>query len=217
MDKPDLKAALGKLRRISGGKTYYAGNDIFAVLSLIFGSYRNKYIKVRELFDELHEIGYGFVLFFAGLIGAFIPMFGGFLPVFFGAQMLIGRDSPWVPAFIADKKINIHAVQKNFQNHKSKFDYINKFVKHRYDFFTSKLGERVIGGVIVFCGASILIPLPATNFFPGLAIMFVAIGYLAKDGIVITLSLIGGIMSSLFGFGVATAALLAIVKGFEAF
>lgn len=215
MDKENLKAALGKLKRISGGKTYYAGNDIFEVLSLIFGSYKNKYIKVRELFDELHEIGYGFVLFFAGLIGAFIPMLGGFLPIFFGAQMVIGRESPWIPAFISDKKINIHAVREKFQNHKSKFDYINRFVKHRYEFFTSKLGERIIGSIIVFCGLSILIPLPGTNFFPGLAIMFISIGYLAKDGIVITTSLIIGVISSLFGMGIAAATLFAILKGFE--
>lgn len=217
MDKQNLKDALSKLKRISGGKTYYAGSDIFEVLSLIFGSYRNKYIKVRDLFAELHEIGYGFVLFFAGLIGAFIPLFGGFLPVFFGIQMLMGKDSPWIPAFIADKKINIHAVQEKFHNHKSKFNYVNKFVKNRYDYFSSKLGERLIGSVIVFCGLSILIPLPATNFFPGLAIMFIALGFLAKDGIVITLALAVGILSSLFGFGVAAATLFAVAKGFEHF
>lgn len=217
MDRDNLKAALSKLKRISGGKTYYAGNDIFEVLSLIFGSYRNKYIKVRDLFAELHEIGYGFVLFFAGLIGAFIPLFGGFLPVFFGVQMLLGRDSPWIPAFIADKKINIHAVQEKFQNHKSKFDYVNRFVKNRYDYFSSKLGERIIGSVIVFCGCSILIPLPATNLFPGLAIMFIAVGLLAKDGVVLTISIIIGVLSSLFGFAMAAAALFALAKGFEHF
>lgn len=215
MEKPDLKAALSRLKRISGGKTYYAGSDIFEVLSLIFGSYRNKYIKVRDLFDELHEIGFGFVLFFAGLIGAFIPLFGGLLPIFFGIQMVMGKDSPWIPAVIADKKINIHAVQEKFQIHKAKFDYVNKFFKNRYDYFTSKLGEKLIGGVIIFCGLSILIPLPATNFFPGLAIMFIALGLLTKDGIVIAIGLIMGVITSLFGFGVAAATLLAIVKGLE--
>lgn len=215
MEKPDLKAALGKLKRISGGKTYYAGNDIFEVLSLIFASYKNKYIKVRELFDELHEIGFGFVLFFSGLIGAFVPMLGGFLPVFFGLQMIAGKTSPWVPEFVSNKKINIHAVREKFKNHKSKLDYLNKFVKHRYDFFTTKHGERLIGGVIVFCGLSILIPLPGTNFFPGIAIMAIAIGYLAKDGIVLCVSMACGVLTSLFGFGVAGATLMAIIKGFE--
>lgn len=215
MDKENLKAALGKLKRISGGKTYYAGSDIFEVLSLIFASYRNKYIKVRELFAELHEIGFGFVLFFAGLIGAFIPMVGGLLPIFFGVQMIIGKDSPWLPNFIADKKINIHAVQEKFHKHKKKFDYVNKFVKNRYDYFSSKLGEKLIGGIIVFCGFSIMIPLPATNFFPGVAIMIIALGFLSKDGIVMAAAIALGILSSIFGFGVAAATLLAVSKGFE--
>lgn len=210
MDKPHLKAALSK---ISGGKTHFAGNDIYEALDAIFSSYKNKYIKIRDLFAELHEIGFGFVLFFAGLIGAFIPFLGGFLPVFFGYQMLMGRDQPWIPAFIADKKINIENFQKKFKSHKPKFDFVNRFLKLRYEYFSSKLGEKLIGAVVLFCGFSILIPLPATNLVPGLSIMAIAIGLLTKDGLVTTIAIALGILSALFGFGVASATIFAVSIG----
>lgn len=217
MEKPelsDIRVALSKLKKISGGKTYYAGSDIYEVLSLIFSSYKSKHIKIKDLFDELHEIGFGFVLFFAGLIGAFLPFFGGFLPVFFGIQMVIGKSSPWIPKFISEKKINIEKVRDNFKGHKPKFDYVNRFMKQRFEYFSSKLGEKIIGGIIIFCGLSILIPLPMTNLFPGLSIMFIAIGYLTKDGILTTIAASIGVLTSLFSFGVAAATLLAVSQAF---
>lgn len=216
MHKPNLKSAIKNIgiKKLSGGGTYFAGSDIFEALQEIFDSYKKKRISIKELFAELHEIGFGFVLFFSGLIGAFVPLFGGFLPILFGIQMFKGADHPWLPKWLEEKEINIEEVRERFRRHKHRVKFLKSTLKHRMDIFSSVLGEKILGGIVVVCGVSIMIPLPATNLFPGIAIMIIALGYLTRDGLATIAGIIVGYLSSVFGFAVLVGVLYALASVF---
>jgi len=189
------------------------------VVDEIINSFTKKRITIRELFHEMHEMGFAFILFFIGLLTMITPpgltLIVGILPLIFGTQMALGRDYPWIPEWIANKKIKTDTLKAMLGTKKTR-DYIvrlEKKLKPRYGYFSSKMGEKIIGGFTILCAISIMIPLPFTNMFPGLAISIMCLGYMGRDGLVIIIGIITGVISSFVGFGIAIAMVWGFIKG----
>jgi hypothetical protein len=72
--------------------------------------------------------------------------------------------------------------------------WIEKFSKPRLTTITGPRSERLIGLILcIFC-ASILVPLPMTNTVPGFAVALAAFGLINKDGILVIVGCILGIL-----------------------
>ena len=87
------------------------------------------------------------------------------------------------------------------------FGWLEKIARPRLTFLMAPVGERVIGLLLVFFCASILVPLPSTNTVPGIGVAIIAFGLMARDGILVILgSIIGtawiATLLALVAFGV---------------
>lgn len=74
-----------------------------------------------------------------------------------------------------------------------------------------------MGGVFVLFCASILIPLPATNTTPGIAIAIASIGLITRDGLLVLAGLVFGLLwitLLIVGFTFFGAAFLDMLKTF---
>jgi hypothetical protein len=69
---------------------------------------------------------------------------------------------------------------------------IERFLKPRYTFMTKPLAERITGFFILFFSSFILLPMPLSNYIPGLGILIASFGMLSKDGLVIILGIVVG-------------------------
>ena len=65
--------------------------------------------------------------------------------------------------------------------------------KPRLKLFTSHLGARIIGVLMIAPMASILIPLPSTNTVPGIGVAVAALGLIERDGVLVILGLVIGL------------------------
>ena len=64
---------------------------------------------------------------------------------------------------------------------------------------------RLLGAFLLLLGATVMVPLPMTNAFPSLGVVVIAIGLLERDGIIVCLGIVVGVL--------ALAAMLAFWAG----
>lgn len=121
-----------------------------------------------------------------------IPQIVSFPMMALAGQMAAGRKEPWLPEKFADRKIDKKSLVRIATTARKWFGWLEALTRPRLMFLSTPLMQRLIGAVLcVFC-ASILVPLPLTNTVPGIAVTIVAIGLLARDGLVIIPGLLLG-------------------------
>ena len=73
--------------------------------------------------------------------------------------------------------------------------FLERFIRPRWPtpFAATK---RVVGGVVLLLGASLLIPVPLSNVPSALLIVLIAFAYLEEDGALLCAALVGALLLS---------------------
>jgi len=157
----------------------------------------NEGLTLHEITDRLDERAFGALLFVLALPVS-IPFLYGVPQVVavpmlaLVAQMVLGRAEPWLPASLARRTVGKSGLEQMARGSRKWFGWLERFARPRLTFLASAPAERIIGlFLLAFC-CSILIPLPATNTMPGIAVAIVSFGLLARDGLLILPGLLLG-------------------------
>lgn len=118
-------------------------------------------------------------------------------------QLALGRHAPWLPKKLKDRQFQIKHFEGVLDRSEKYLGFMERFAKPRLTVVTDQPGIRVIGALLIIPTASILIPLPLTNTIPGIGVMIAALGLIERDGILILLGLLIGLLwvSLLIFFG----------------
>ncbi len=170
-------------------------------------------ISIADIMTAMNAGGFGLVLMFFSLpiIIPLPPPLPSLIAVplaVFSLQMMLGLKAPKLPKLISNRTIERSILAATIEKSSTIFRKIEKLLKPRLVFLSTGIFERIIGFFILIFSASILIPLPLTNFLPGIGILITSFGLIGKDGIVIILGIATGI------FGIITT-FVAIVLGVE--
>lgn len=171
-------------------------------------------VMLRDLLAAMDAAGFGLaiMIFAFGIIIPIPPPYPSIVAVpllIFSFQMMMGYDAPRLPKMFVNISISrsiLATVAKKASPHITK---IERFLKPRLTSMTSTTAERVIGLIIFIFAAFIALPLPFTNFVPGIGILIIAFGLLGRDGVFVLFGIFVGIVGVLM-------ALTAIVLGVEA-
>lgn len=173
-------------------------------------------IPIRDLVEAMETVGFGLamMIFAFGVIIPMPPPVPGIISiplVIFSLQMILGFDSPKLP-----KKFSNMSVKRSILATlvKKSAPYIRKvegFLRPRWFFMTGKIAERIIGVFTLLFSGFVLMPLPLSNFIPGLGVLIISFGLLGKDGVVI----IAGIFVGLVGVSISIAAVLLGVEALQ--
>jgi hypothetical protein len=165
---------------------------------------------------QLHERAFGLFLLVLAL-PCCIPFLYGVpqvvaLPLMFiSAQMLIGRDMPWLPRKLGARSVSKSSLEDLARRAGPWLRRIEAVSRPRLVGLTRPPMDQVVGLALVLFSASILVPLPGTNTVPGFAVVIVAMGLLQRDGILVILGAVLGtawIASLLF----AGATLVSLIR-----
>ena len=172
-------------------------------------------VLVGDIVDSMEAIGFGLALliFSLGIISPLPPPFPSIISlplVVFSAQMTIGMNAPKLPIWIAKKEIKRSVLAMMVQKSSPYIRKVERILKPRLTFMTSIIAERVVGFFLLGFSSFILVPLPLSNFIPGLGILITSFGLMGKDGLVIILGIVVGMM------GVAIS-ISTVFIGLEAF
>lgn len=174
-----------------------ANRGLLAALEAIAADTGEEGITLGDFVDALGERAFGIILF-AMALPVSIPFLYGVpqvmaLPMMaLAAQMAMGRDEPWLPTRFKSRRIGKAGLDRMARNGRKWFGWLEALARPRLRFLSGPSAERIVGGIfMVFC-ASILVPLPATNTTPGIALAIAALGLLTRDGLLILAGLVLG-------------------------
>ena len=186
------------------------------ILEEAVGTYNSDDVTLEEVFYSLHERGFGLLLMILVLPNCVpIPVPPGVstvlsLPLLFlSLQMIWGYEYPWLPSWLKRKKLRRSFLANMISKAAPKLKKIEKILRPRLSIASSQTGEKLIGVFTLMFAVSIAVPLPLTNFLPGIGILIMSLGLLSRDGVVILIGAFIGIAGCLFTIAI-------LLLGFQA-
>ena len=168
-----------------------------------------------DLTDQLDERAFGFMLLLLALpcclpFVYLLPQIVALPMLALAAQLAVGRDAPWLPPALANRKFGVTSFLKVVERASKYAAWFEKAAKPRLLWLSDGVGARIVGALLLIPTASILVPLPATNTLPGIGVAIAALGLIERDGLLIVLGLLIGLcwVGVLAIFGLEAASLL---------
>jgi hypothetical protein len=166
-------------------------------------SLKRQTIEVGELVDGLGPEGLGLALLMLAL-PALIPLPGPFGMVFgtfvllVACQMLFGAERFWLPARLRNQRLSQPVVRRLIAQALPWIGRVESVLREsRLHMFTGRVARIACALPILLMSVAIMLPIPLGNFAPALALVFIAIGFTARDG----LAVLAGLSTSLVALG----------------
>ncbi len=171
-------------------------------------------ILVSDLVEAMETIGFGFVMMIFSLCAIFplpppAPSIMSLPLVIFSAQLMLGYQAPKLPKVFSKRSVKRSTVAMLVQRSSPYLRKVERILRPRLSFITSNTSERIIGFFSLVFSLFILLPMPLSNFIPGLGVLVISLGLLGKDGLFVILGMIIGLIG-------ATVSIAVILLGVEA-
>lgn len=177
---------------------------------------RSPTVTLQDLLAIAGERVFGFLFVLLALPSALpVPAPGYSLPfgiVLFllAAQLVIGRQEPWVPQYFAKRSISLPKVQSFLKAGLPWLKRIEAIARPRLlPVCTTPVGRVIIGCAIALMSISMMIIIPGTNTLPAIGIFVTGFGLLEDDGAIS----LGGLVICLCGAAVTLSILIAVYWG----
>lgn len=171
-------------------------------------------VLVKDLIDALDTGGFGLVImiFSLPILIPLPPPFPSLISVplvIFTFQMMIGFDAPKLPKKFANISVKRTILAIMVEKSSPYLKRIDLLLKPRLYFLTDGIAQRFIGFFVFIFASLILLPLPLSNYLPGIGILVTSFGLIARDGAVILLGIGIGILGTII-------VAIAVIFGVEA-
>lgn len=174
------------------------------VLLALVREFPGERMRLQDLIEGLGERSFGFLLLLFGVACAIAPP--GFATVFsiplffFGLQMLAGYRTPWLPKSLSQRSFAKADLEKTILRAVPAMRWVETICRPRFQFLIGWLGERLLGLLVFILAIVIALPGPGTNFPPGVAIAFMAIAIIERDGLLVFLGVLGSFVALYIGW-----------------
>jgi hypothetical protein len=152
-------------------------------------------ITVGHLIAALHERGFGIGLALFSLpLCQPIPIPGLAtalsLPLFvIAVQMVMRKHSPWMPDFVARKRIPRKKLASVIVKLSPYLRKIESFLKPRMISEDPVRWEVTIGAVVLVTSLILFAPIPVGKFIPAWGVFAMALGLLSRDGLAVMIGM----------------------------
>ena len=126
------------------------------------------------------------------------------------AQMVFGRESPWFPRRIDRRGVKKQELQRLIDKLGLVEAKIERILKPRLARLTGAAATRVIGAACFILALVAAIPIPLFHVAPAAAIVLFALALIYKDGALVVVAAIAGLLSILLDVLVIGSGVLAL-------
>jgi hypothetical protein len=149
-----------------------------------------EHVTLAWIIRGIRQRSFGMIMLVLGLI-AMVPglsVIAGLLLATLGFQMMMAREAPVLPRFIALRSMPTHRIAWLVDRSIPLMRGLEKFIRPRWHtpFVATK---RLIGFVVVILAITLFMPIPLSNIIPGALTMLVAFAYLEEDGLLLCIAL----------------------------
>jgi hypothetical protein len=171
------------------------------LLNETINSLEGKNIEIGELILQFQRRSFGGVLLILAIL-AMVPgisIFAGMAMTVPAYQLLIGLSAPVFPSSIRKRKVGVNTLRRWGPKIINWVIVLEKLVRFRLPSLTNTLARRVMGLVIMLLAIIVTIPFPFSNFPPSVAIICFALGLLERDGLMIIIGSLVGVLAFIIG------------------
>ncbi len=215
-------AAIDGLRgSLHGQETERHAVPVSEIVSTIARDWPAERLTLGDLIEALGPRGYGvLIVLFAlpNLLPIYIP---GLSPIFgvplliICAQLAMGLPTPRLPGFLTRRSMRRADLRMIAEKALPWLRRVERWVKPRPSFATTRTGERLIGAYGVWLAAIVIVPLPLTNGPPSLACLIMAIGVMEEDTLTILAGAAFGVFATFLGLSIIGSVGWMLVAGFS--
>jgi hypothetical protein len=180
------------------------------LLERLLASSSPGHVTLEWLFANLRQRSFGIIMLLLGSIAVLpgICVLAGVVLIALSVQMLMGREAPVLPRFMASKPLPRDRFVALTRRVVPAVRVLERFIHPRWQTPLSAT-RRVVGLVLLLMATTLFVPVPLSNVVPGVMTMFIALAYLEEDGLLLSLTLV----ASLVSFGVMIAAAWGATRG----
>ena len=143
-------------------------------------------LTLHQIRDRLDERAYGLLILILslpclvpGLYG--VPQAVGVIIILVAAQLLIGREEPWLPHWVLTLRAKGRWLTAMADFAETRLGWIERVSRPRLLMFATGAGERMAAAFMIL--ATLTIVLPFTNTVPSIALLLLSIGLIQRDGV----------------------------------
>lgn len=163
----------------------------------------SEYITLAHISESIGQRGFGFLILVFALPNCLpIPNPPGLsaltgLPIaLLCFQMIIGANRPWLPSRLCNYRIPREKYEKMMNYAIPRINKLEPYLKPRMLWVTESHVLKIIATLMLMLALLLSLPIPFGNALPGIALCFMSIGMVERDG-----------YSVLLGWAIAAAAL----------
>ncbi|MFC0269286.1 exopolysaccharide biosynthesis protein [Kushneria aurantia] len=154
-------------------------------------------ISIDDILKTFASRGFGPMLVVPALLALICPIPGiptacGLFMALVAIQQLFGRDYPWLPRRLRRVSIGEQRFHNAVERIAPRTDSVERLLKPRLTFVDSGLARRVIALLVVLLSLSMapLELLPFAAALPAGMLLLIALGMIARDGLVILIGVV---------------------------
>lgn len=143
-------------------------------------------LTLEEIRDRMDERAYGLLILLLsipclvpGLYG--VPQVVGVIIVLVAAQLLVGREEPWLPRWMLNLRAKGSWLKAMADFAESKLSWVDRLSRPRLSRFATGAGEKLAAVFMIL--ATLTIVLPMTNTIPSVALALLSVGLIQRDGL----------------------------------
>jgi hypothetical protein len=156
-------------------------------------------VLIKDLINAMDAAGFGLaiMIFAFGIVIPLPPPFPSIISIpliLFSSQMVIGFSSPRLPQRFFSLSVKRSVLAMLVKKSSPYIRKVEKILRPRFQFMFYPAFERIIGAFILIFSLFIMLPIPLSNFIPGLGILIMSFGLLGKDGLFAIIGIIIGLI-----------------------
>ena len=167
-----------------------------AILEALLAEAPEDHVTLSWLMSHLRVRSFGVVMLLLGVLGL-LPAGSpavGVLVALFACQMILARERPFLPRFVADRRLPTRRIASLVRGLVPLLGWLERFIHPRWH-TPFRMTKRVIGLVILLLATTLALPVPLSNVVPALVIMLISIAYIEEDGALLCLALAAALVS----------------------
>jgi hypothetical protein len=148
----------------------------------------DSHIALGQITMTLKDRGFGAMLALLALPNL-LPTIPGTSTIFglpmilIAGQLLLGYRRPFLTRGMRHRQISTDRFRKILHRAEPWIAHYEKLTRPRFWPLSQKTAEKIIAAAIVLMGAVLVLPIPFGNFLPGIAVVLMSMGLIARDGL----------------------------------
>lgn len=152
-------------------------------------------VTLNWLLERLGDRSFGIVLLLLAILGLLPGMSAivGILLMVPAMQMILARGRPIFPDRVGERHFEADRLAKVIRRAVPVIRRLERYIRPRWR-TPFEATKRVVGGIVLLLGTSLLVPLPFSNILPALTITLIAFAYLEEDGLLLCVALLAALV-----------------------